>query len=128
MADGSLRITLEFEPAHAKDAYALFGARGTPLAVAALQVGYAAAKEPDKPKPGPLCVLAARWCKEPKFWDWQRTQTEIRTITDEDTSASALRAWAGIESRTALDSPPISEWFEKAVRQPYMAYLKGATV
>ena len=27
MADGSLRITLEFEPRHAKDAYALFGAR-----------------------------------------------------------------------------------------------------
>lgn len=27
MADGSLRITIEFEPRYAKDAFALFGAR-----------------------------------------------------------------------------------------------------
>ena len=36
MADGSLRITLEFEPRYAKEAYAMFGARGTAIAVAAL--------------------------------------------------------------------------------------------
>lgn len=36
MADGSLRITIEFDPRFAKDAFALFGARGTPVALAAL--------------------------------------------------------------------------------------------
>jgi hypothetical protein len=36
LADGSLRITIEFDPRFAKDAFALFGARGTPVALAAL--------------------------------------------------------------------------------------------
>lgn len=34
MADGSLRISIEIEPRHAKDAFALFGAPGTPVALA----------------------------------------------------------------------------------------------
>lgn len=59
MADGSLRITIEFEPRYAKEAFALFGSRGTPLAIAALQVGYAAVVEPEsEPKGGALAKLA----------------------------------------------------------------------
>ena len=42
MADGSLRITFEFEPCHAADAFALFGPRGRAVAIAALKDGYGA--------------------------------------------------------------------------------------
>jgi len=34
MADGSIRLTLEFEPRYAKEAFTLFGSRGTQVAVA----------------------------------------------------------------------------------------------
>ena len=40
MADGSLRITFEFEPRHAADAFALFGPRGRAVAIAALKDGH----------------------------------------------------------------------------------------
>lgn len=67
MADGSLRITLEFEPRHAREAYALFGARGTPVAVAALKVGHAAVQEP---KGGPLAREAGKLDSNPAFQDY----------------------------------------------------------
>jgi hypothetical protein len=64
MADGSLRITFEFEPRHAAEAFALFGPRGRAVAVAALKDGSAAVKEPEpeKPKGGEWAKLAGIWC------------------------------------------------------------------
>jgi hypothetical protein len=62
MADGTLRITFDIEPSEAGAAFALFGKPGTPAALAALQVGYAAATEVTtevKPKGGPLSQAAA---------------------------------------------------------------------
>ena len=47
MADGTLRLSIDIEPANAQDAFRLFAAPGTPAAIAALQVGYAAAGEPS---------------------------------------------------------------------------------
>ena len=46
MADGTLRISFDIEPMHAQDAFKLFAAPGTPAAIAALQVGYAAIPNP----------------------------------------------------------------------------------
>lgn len=86
MADGSLRITIEFDPRFAKEAFALFGARGTPLAIAALQVGYASKSDTPppnmapntgdvppnigKPKMGPLCTWVVQRCNEVEFLSW----------------------------------------------------------
>ena len=36
MADGTLRISFDFEPANAQDAFRLFAAPGTPAAIALL--------------------------------------------------------------------------------------------
>lgn len=67
MADGSLRITFEFEPRHAPAAYALFGSRGTAVAVAALKPSKA---EKPEPKRGLLSQWAAMRCEEPEFQRW----------------------------------------------------------
>lgn len=90
MADGSLRITLEFEPRHAKDAFSLFGARGTSCAIVALTEEAAKQSaqaetigsstwningDPDKylsekPKGGQLAKLAGMWCQDENFYNF----------------------------------------------------------
>lgn len=127
MADGSLRITVEFEPRFAKDAYALFGARGTPLAIAALQVGYAQVSEvtevTEKPKGGPLAKLAGMWCNDPEFWKWLTIAHEY-TCHCSDDAAVSLYEICGIDSRTELDNDHIAaEKFHRLIRGPYSKYL-----
>lgn len=131
MADGSLRITVEFEPRFAKDAYALFGARGTPLAIAALQVGYAQVSEvtevTEKPKGGPLAKLAGMWCNDPEFWKW------INSTPHNGTSwpchgvyeaKELILALCDIGSRAELDSDhEAAEKFHRLIRGPYSKYL-----
>jgi len=40
LADGTLRVSMDVEPRHAQAAFALFGAPGTPMALAALKKSY----------------------------------------------------------------------------------------
>ena len=97
MADGSLRITLEFEPRHAREAYALFGARGTPVAVAALKVGHAAVQESGKPKGGALAREAGILCARADFQEWLM-------VASEEAAAALIREVCEIESRAELDT------------------------
>ena len=86
MADGSLRITFEFEPRHAAEAFALFGPRGRAVAIAALKDGAAKVAEPEKPKErermGDHCYRAVMWCNDPDFQDW--IQVEFDKFMDGD--------------------------------------------
>jgi hypothetical protein len=77
MADGSLRITVEFEPRFAKEAFALFGGRGSPLAVAAIkpeaalshaQASAVAAvtREPNRLAQG---MMINGYFRNPKLWE-----------------------------------------------------------
>jgi hypothetical protein len=135
MADGSLRITLEFDPRHAKDAYALFGTRGTPVAVAAITQEAAQEQaqketiESDKPKGGPLAKLAGIWCTEPSFWAWANLSTihgYTDDIVDSDDAAKFVRVVSGVDSRSELDhNPDASRIFNEKIRLPYMEWLQG---
>ena len=124
MADGSLRITLEFEPRHAREAYALFGARGTPVAVAALKVGYEQASDtppvPEKePVGGPLARLAGQWCADPAFQRWL-------FVGSEEQAAEKIRAFCKVDSRRLLDNDSeAAKLFKDIFRSPYMAHLKA---
>lgn len=128
MADGSLRITIEFEPKDAKAAFELFGSRGTPMAVAALKVGYAAAQEAEPPKAprkdqrGPLCKEACDLCAMPAFREW------IASGLVEPTEAAAkslLCEMCSIESRKDLDSnPAAAQRFIERVRVPFMRHQR----
>ena len=68
MIDGTLRLTVDIEPRHAIAAFTLFGAPGTPLALAALRTQ---PEKLEKPKGPPLHSqwLAMR-CDERDFQRW----------------------------------------------------------
>ncbi len=133
MADGTLRITCDIEPGNAQAAFALFGAPGTPMALAALKVGHAAVTEPaaEKPKGGALAKLAGMWCADPVFQDWLAEQEWAATWpygkTPTETAANGIRAICGIESRVELDNNPAAEErFQRLIRGPYMKHLMVA--
>jgi len=133
MADGTLRISFDIEPMHAQDAFRLFAAPGTPAAIAALAVGYAAAKDvqkdihieymPEKPKGGALSKLAGMWCNEPEFWRWLETDPD-NACHSAHGAAACLYAICGINSRAELDHDPVAaEKFHRLIRGPYQKHL-----
>lgn len=140
MADGSLRLTIEFEPRYAQQAFALFGARGTPLAIAALKTGYAAAhgavdEQPtikesltvEKPKGGALAKLAGMWCQSPEFWIFASTigVNHLDLVVEDATQAKLFVLTAcEIDSRAELDhNDHAAELFHRVIRGPYQKYL-----
>ncbi len=139
MADGTLRISFDIEPNHAQDAFRLFAAPGTPAAIAALQVGYAAAgnieKYPEKdiskkPKGGPLSILAGRWCQLPEFWEWLETDP-LNACHSGEGAALCVREICGVASRAELDhKPEAAEKFHRLIRGPFSKYMltKGITL
>jgi len=139
MADGSLRITLEFEPRFARDAYALFGSRGTPVAVAALKP---ASSKPadgtpgegrDRPFRGPLCSWVAIRCSEPAFAAWIETAypdqwlEQFMNLGDaEEAAAKVVRDLCQVVSRRDLDTDTeAAARLHARVRLPYMQWLKA---
>lgn len=124
LVDGSLRISFDIEPAHAQDAFRLFAAPGTPVAIAALQVGYAAAKEPEaKETVGPLCKWLAIRCTEPEFWQWLNEDLSY-TVGSEEQAAHAVRHILGVESRKDVDDNlEVAACFHSYIRRPFQAWL-----
>ena len=130
MADGTLRISFDIEPANAQDAFRLFAAPGTPAAIAALQVGYAAAGEPsvkesltpETPKGGALAKLAGMWCADKTFQAWLETDPD-NAAPNESGATLCLYALCEIESRRELDhDPAAAERFNRLIRGPYMKW------
>lgn len=132
--DGTIVLSVEIEPRNAAAALALFGMPGTPMAIAALQVGYAAVGEPiiksypekdnsEKPKGGPLAKLAGIWCNDPEFWKWLETDPDNACHSAQG-AAHCLYAICGIESRVELDNDPAAaERFHRLIRGPYSRHL-----
>ena len=117
MADGTLRLSLDIEPRHARDAFALFGMPGAPVALAALKVG-TEIPEPAKPKGGELARLAGRLCAVPKFQEW------IKAISTED-AAEMIRYICDIKSRSELDNnTAAASRFHGRIRKPWAVYCK----
>jgi hypothetical protein len=116
MADGTLRITFDVEPSEAGAAFALFGKPGTPAALAALQVGYAAVQESavstkherseivDKPKGGPLSKEAAALCRNPAFLRWLDEEQHMNGDANEETAAEWIRQECEVYSRAEFDT------------------------
>lgn len=94
MADNTLRLTVDIEPRFAKQAFELFGERGTAMALAALKVGAQPEPqpEPEKLKGGALSILAARWCQSIEFYDF------IRPLYDRAMGGNGT-GWGGCVAR-----------------------------
>ncbi len=117
MADGTLRISFDIEPMHAQDAFKLFAAPGTPAAIAALAVGYAAVTEPEKTKGGPLSIEAASMCRNPEYLRWRGHDSEAQ-------ASDAMKELLGIKSRSEIDhSEEVKNNFIKFYRGPFIKHL-----
>ena len=123
MADGTLRLTVDIEPRHSQAAFALFGAPGTPMALAALK----SAKAEPAPKGGQLAQWVAMRCGEAAFQRWlQDTYSAQWQDAHGDTpakwAASTVRAVLGIESRAELDNDDAAALrFHARIRRPFEA-------
>lgn len=130
MADGTLRISFDFEPNQAQDAFRLFAAPGTQVAIAALKAGTYIEQQaqPEKPKGGELARLAGIWCADPKFWAWIGTVSQGVTqgyVTNEAEAAEWVRKMCDIESRADLDhNKDAGDYFHQLIRRPYTEFLK----
>ena len=126
MADGTLRLTVDVEPVNAQAAFALFGAPGRAIALAALKDGSAVVKEPEpeKPKGGAWAKMAGMWCADPDFWRFCGTQWE-EVITNSESASVLMREMVGIASRSDLDHDEAAlRRFNAVVRQPFMEWMK----
>lgn len=141
MADGSLRITIEFEPRYAKDAFALFGARGTQVAIAALKDGSFLDQPPVQTAPitpnstelkprahmGDCCYRTVMWCAEPTFWAFLNERNlSADTVTNAGEAAELVKFLCAIDSRKELDTDnEANKAWHRLIREPYRLYLAG---
>ena len=133
MADDTLRLTIDIEPRHAQEAFALFGMRGSPVVIARLTqeaaTAYAQAETvaahadvpaaDEKPKGGDLARLAGMLCANPHFRHWLN-------VDSADGAAEFIRVECGVQSRAELDhNPAAAIAFHENVRKPFIAWQEG---
>lgn len=122
LVDGSARVTVDFEPQDAAAAFAMLGKPGQPIAVAALRDGFAAV--PDKPKVGPLCLEAVRYCEMPEFWEWV-TSDSGHHVYDAAGAKVVILFVCGVKSRKELDLDQLAaNEFTHKIRTPFMKYMR----
>lgn len=89
---------------------------------------------PEHRKPGPLCQLAVMWCRDPAFLQWAGRSSmliesvggDYRPMTEQEAKAWILDL-CRIGSRRELDTVESAKaTFQRAIRDPYMAWLDGA--
>ncbi len=132
MADGTLRISLDVEPRDARDAFALFGAPGTPVALArmtqaaAVQQSRHEQAQPQEMKGGALAKLAGIFCGSDDFRLFL-AHTLNRAPTDVADPADIIRTTCRIESRAELDHDErAAQIFHTTFRLPYQRWQQGA--
>lgn len=122
MADNTLRLTVDIEPRHAKQAFALFGERGTAMALAALKTVQQDSQE--APKGGPLARWAAMRCQDPEFRAWMAKQFPAHVCSTPEDTAQAIRSICGVDSRAELDSNPLAQaTFDDLIRLPWRQHI-----
>ena len=121
MADGTLRITIDVSPIHARDAFGLFGAPDVPMVLGRLVMDHERNPEPVEPvemKGGPLAKLAGMWCNDRYFIEWVKSKSE--RAPDE-----FIKNICGIDSKRELDHDDVAALlFHEEIRKPYAAWLE----
>lgn len=127
MADNTLRLTVDIEPRHAKQAFALFGERGTALALAALKAMPEPQPQPEPLKGGELSKWCAMRCQDPAFRAWLNAQWPSGHDWDTaEGAADTIRAACHITSRAELDhNKAAAAIFNDRIRRPWQAHIEG---
>jgi hypothetical protein len=126
MSDGTLRLSIDIEPRNAQAAFALFGAPGRAVALAALKDGAGAVTEipvSEKPKGGEWAKLAGMWCADRDFWAFC-VHVHGVPIANADDAALLMRQKCGIDTRAQLDhSKSAFDLFNQYFRHPFMKWM-----
>ena len=121
MADGTLRITIDVSPIHARDAFGLFGAPDVPMVLGRLVMDHERKPEPAEPqemKGGPLAKLAGMWCNDNYFREWVAARSELEP-------EEFIKTACSINRKRELDhSSKSAEAFHEYIRKPYAAWLE----
>ena len=136
MADGTLRITFDVEPGQAQDAFRLFAAPGTQVAIAALKDGSfldqpVVAIPITEPKPreqlGDACYRTVMWCQETMFWAFlNQTYFGCDDVTNANEAGDTVKFLCCVESRKELDTDnEANKAWHRLIREPYSKYLKS---
>lgn len=121
MADGTLRITIDVSPIHARDAFGLFGAPDVPMVLGRLVMDHE--RKPDPPEPaemkgGPLAKLAGMWCNDRYFIEWVASMS----VAGPD---KFIKGVCSIESKRELDHDDAAAVrFHEYIRKPYAEWLE----
>jgi hypothetical protein len=147
LADGTLRVKIDIEPADAEAAFKILGMPGSPIAIARLETGTATVAptaeatptaEPEThhpPKGGPLAKLAGQLCQQSVFraWLWNAFPSAFEAAmaeshgNKEEAAAIVIRSLCGVESRAEIDSNhEASTRFHRLIRIPYANYQAGS--
>jgi hypothetical protein len=143
MADGTLRLTVDYPPASAQAAFRLFGAPGTPLATARIKTTPERQRDEAKPKGGALAKLAGQWCLDPAFQSFVRIAYAKHKGGDGKVwgdvmpdavggegayARHCILVLCGINSRAELDhNPSAAHKFHSLIREPFSTHLRGDT-
>ena len=146
MADGTLRISFDIEPAQVQDAFRLFAAPGTQVAIAALKDGsFLEQSKPVQPIPpdsmeleiktraymGDACYRMVTWCQEPTFWRFlnETHYSGLPGVTNKDEAAGKVCELCNVISRKELDTnSDANEAWHRLIREPYSKYLKSMEI
>jgi hypothetical protein len=121
LVDGTLIMQIEIDPRFRDEAMKLFSKIDMPVAIAPLVADFER-REPDKSKPGPLCIMACNFCDDPVFWEFAGKHSSASIDSAEDAKQFILIACA-IDSRKELDSEPLAAGiFHMVIREPFLKY------
>jgi hypothetical protein len=134
MVDGTLELRLHIEPKDKAEFHRLFPEIDMPVALAPLnpKAMNAAPAEPEKEKPGPLCMLCVKWCEDENFIKWFQDKyphADRFQVADKYTIRQYLCKLLSIQSRRELDTnPEAANRFQTLIRLPYMKYQQTGEV
>lgn len=133
LVDGTLRVSIDIDPIHRADFFALFSRIDMPVALAPLVANFEQIKPAedkttsdlvpdlvphDKPKGGELAKWAGILSNDSVFWEWANEVDDCLPLYNEADAAAYIRDACNIESRAELDhNPEAAKIFREMMRE-----------
>jgi hypothetical protein len=127
MADGTVRLYIDYEPKDRKAVMDAFGAPGTPVATVRLKDGYAAAPAPATNRYGelgPLCREAIDLCNNATFLEYIDSAGISWKKTSEGAKGFILAACC-VGSRKELDADPTAGELFRKMRKSFLDWVRA---
>lgn len=131
MADGTIRVQVDIDPAFRMAFLQMFPNIDMPVALAPLLPDFerkAHAANDAKPKGGEIAKWLGIRCADPDFQEYIahrafETQIAVQDITGPDACAKAVRQICEVESRAELDNDQAAaDRFHDRIREPWIVW------